>query len=341
MFKSILDNLARHCIYPYRVYLTTMVTVSVLVIGFVGCGKEKLWVSPIGPETSRPTRAAKPALIGADILPKDEALVYGQITQNDRHFRLLPQVSKVTYAFKVSQAISGLANPPSFSADMRNDGSVAVRIMGKRGRNINGYYRAELTEEIADPATGAILSKRIIGQWASIPINGGEIYHFELPIGGQATLINDSPTLSVPIFKIRLVVSTPPSTKLKMGVTDQLVTVIGVINLSERDMLLNGGLGLKLDGDIPLKGVLKATVWDGAVKIGEYVFPYGRYSMGWFFQPLWVAGSSIKILAVKVDLAPASSVTAPDFNNRTLAVNVIHADGEDYMRAPEHTVIAE
>ena len=109
----------------------------------------------------------------ASLSPRRRATVVATVTRDDT------PAAGLEVAF--SRSVSGLPSNYQWKGTTDAEGRVRVEIVTDAGPSnragATGYYRARAT----DPASG-----QVVGQWGSIPVNGGKEITLTLPVGGQA-----------------------------------------------------------------------------------------------------------------------------------------------------------
>lgn len=165
----------------FRQVLIIVATTAVLILG---CGKEKMWVGPTGPEPGQlTTRAAKPVVQGISFLGKKQATVnvVRVITETGQQ-----AFGGYEYFIQFSRAISGKEITWDWIGNFGVDGRATINIVSSQ--DVSGYYRARLVfSHIGGQDETSTFG--VIAQWASIPINSGQIINLVLPYGQQAEVI--------------------------------------------------------------------------------------------------------------------------------------------------------
>ena len=157
--------------------ISVVLSVTALVLGLIclGCGKDRPLSS--AEEQSPPARLAKAAGMSA---MGNRAVVAATVTQEGA------PVAGAEVSF--SRSVSGQAPDYRWKGTTDAEGKAEIEIVATDPQfwrvGASGYYLAKAV----NPTSGAVL-----GQWGSIPINGGQMIALSLPVGGHAQVNSQSP----------------------------------------------------------------------------------------------------------------------------------------------------
>jgi sugar lactone lactonase YvrE len=152
-----------------KAYARPVVAVALAALVWLSCGRQQ----PVAPAEEGPSGAR----LGKPVVQQDRGRTTAVVTVR----RGRAPAAGLEVAF--SRSISGRRADYQWKGTTDADGRATVEITGDR---VSGYYRARAV----DPASGGV-----VGEWWSIPINGGRENVFSLPVGRQALATTPFPNL--------------------------------------------------------------------------------------------------------------------------------------------------
>ena len=158
-----------------RAVIPAIASIGVAFI-MIGCGSDK-GMSSMGSEDSMTAPAAK-------LASEPTATVAAIVTGNGA------PVTGASVAF--SRSISGRVTDYRWSGTTDSNGRVEIDIVVSSG-GASGYYLARATS-----------GGETIGEWGSIPINGGRTTEILMPVGERVQITSTSAAASKTVFRVRV-----------------------------------------------------------------------------------------------------------------------------------------
>lgn len=147
------------------------------------------------------------------------------------------------------------------------------------------------------------------GSFAEWSLSGNESFNATGVTTAASALLSVAPSSSSHrmtfvdkgVLNVSLDVSSPTARLVPAGKTDVVATVLRFSAANEAIAL--SGIALQFDGNNPA-ALIKATIWDGATKVGEAVFAgASRTAFATLVSPVFIPRDGDKLIIVKADLA--------------------------------------